>query len=174
MRYREILYQGLHRPGIVFPDFRGRHGAPWANLMSIYFPAQFGTSNAVPTTRSRAMRYAVVGLIAFMIDLGMLLLLAPVVPLIVANTIAFLVANGANFLAGHLWVFRRTAHEPDLVAKYAATLVISLVGLALNNAFLWIGVVVLGISVALSKIATTLMVWGWNYWARAVWVYSRN
>lgn len=142
--------------------------------MSIYFRVQSGAVSPVATTGRQATRYAVVGLFAFMIDLGLLLLLSQILPLIVANTIAFLAANGANFLVGHIWVFGRAANEPDFVAKYAAILAISLIGLGLNNLFLWIGVTVIGASVVLSKIATTLVVWGWNYGARAAWVYKRK
>lgn len=127
-----------------------------------------------PTRKNTAIRYAIVGGIAFVIDLGLLLLLSPLVPLIVANTIAFLVANAANFVIGHLWVFGSTGRNSDILAKYGAVLLISLAGLALNDAFVWIGVILLHASVVMSKIAATLAVWGWNYWARTLWVYGRD
>jgi putative flippase GtrA len=115
-----------------------------------------------------------VGGVAFGIDLGLLLLLAPLLPLLLANTIAFLVANAANFLIGHLWVFRGAGRDSGILAKYGAVLLISLVGVALNDALVWIGVVLLQAGVVTSKIAATLAVWGWNYWTRASWVYGRS
>jgi putative flippase GtrA len=120
------------------------------------------------------MRYAVVGGVAFVIDLGLLLLLSQLVPLVLANTIAFLVANAANFLIGHRWVFGSAGRDSDILAKYRAVLLISLAGVALNDAFVWIGVGLLHASVVMSKIAATLAVWGWNYWARVLWVYGRD
>ena len=126
------------------------------------------------TKKNRALRYAVVGGVAFAIDLGLLLLLSPLVPLVLANTIAVLVANAANFVIGHLWVFRSTGGDSDILAKYGAVLLISLAGVALNDAIVWTGVVMLGADMVISKIAATLAAWGWNYWARAAWVYGRD
>lgn len=114
------------------------------------------------------------GGVAFAIDLGLLLLLSPLVPLVTANTIAFLVANAANFLIAHLWVFGSKGRDSDILAKYGAVLLISLVGVALNDAFVWIGVALLNANMVISKVAATLAVWGWNYWARTLWVYGRD
>lgn len=140
--------------------------------MPVYFPVLARGPGAAPLGRTTAIRYAIVGGVAFAIDLGCLLLLAPVLPLILANSLAFLVANAANFAAGHLWVFGRNANDRDIVRRYRAVLLISLVGLALSDAFVWLGVVALGAGVVVSKVAATLAVWGWNYWARACWVYG--
>lgn len=140
--------------------------------MPLYFPAPAGAFSVAPTRRGTAIRYAVVGSVAFVIDFGLLLLLSPIVSLVLANTIAFLAANVVNFLMGHVWVFGGTSNDSHVVAKYGAVLLISLVGLALNDAFVWAGVVVLGAGVVFTKIAATLAVWGWNYWARALWVYG--
>jgi putative flippase GtrA len=120
------------------------------------------------------MRYAVLGGVAFVIDLGLLLLLSPLLPLLVANTIAFLVANAANFAIGHVWVFGSDGRDSAILAKYAAVLLISLVGVALNDALVWIGVILLDAGMVMSKIAATLAVWAWNYEARVRWVYGRG
>lgn len=124
--------------------------------------------------KNTAIRYAVVGGVAFVVDLGLLLLLAPLVPLLLANTIAFLVANAANFLIGHLWVFGSAGRDSDILAKYGAVLLISIAGVALNDAIVWTGVILLNAGMVVSKIAATLVVWGWNYWARVSWVYGRS
>ena len=55
----------------------------------------------------RILRYAIVGGICFVIDLGCLLLLVDRLPLVAANTIAFVVANVVNFWLGHVWVFEQ-------------------------------------------------------------------
>jgi len=130
--------------------------------------------DVTPSAKNTAIRYAVVGGVAFVIDLGLLLLLSPLVSLLVANTIAFLVANAANFVMGHRWVFGSTRRDSGILAQYGAVLLISLAGVALNDAFVWIGVILLHADLVISKIAATLAVWGWNYWARAWWVYGRG
>jgi putative flippase GtrA len=123
---------------------------------------------------SRALRYGVVGAAAFVIDLGCLLALAPHLPLLGANTLAFLVANVFNFWAGHVWVFRRPLSGPGLGRQYAGVLAISAAGLALNDALVWGGVEAAGMSLVASKIIATGVVMAWNYMARALWVYKEE
>lgn len=95
-------------------------------------------------------------------------------PLILANTIAFLVANGINFLVAHLWVFKRTLKDVNLSQKYIAVLLVSLVGLALNDVIVWGGVIVLETGIVVTKIIATAVAWLWNYQARAVWIYGKG
>jgi putative flippase GtrA len=120
---------------------------------------------------SRILRYLVVGTIAFAIDLGLLLVLAPLVPLLAANTLAFIVANAANFVLGHAWVFGRSLRDPDLARHYTAVLVVSVVGLAINDLVVWAGVVVAGAGLIVPKVAATAVALAWNFAARARWIY---
>jgi putative flippase GtrA len=119
----------------------------------------------------RAFRYVVVGTIAFAIDLGLLLALVPVMPLVAANTVAFLIANAANFVLGHVWVFGRSLRDPQIARHYGAVLAASVVGLAINDAVVWAGVVVAGASVVVAKVAATAIALAWNFAARALWIY---
>jgi putative flippase GtrA len=118
-----------------------------------------------------ALRYAIVGAIAFVIDLGCLLLLVDRLPLVAANTIAFIVANLANFGLGHVWVFRQPLRGPGLKRQYLSVLAISVAGLALNDLLVWAGVVVAGADVVVAKVAATLVAMSWNFMARRRWVY---
>ncbi len=122
------------------------------------------------TTR-RVTRYLAVGAIAFAIDLGLLLALVPVMPLVAANTVAFLIANAANFVLGHVWVFGRSLRDPRVARHYGAVLAASVVGLAINDAVVWAGVAVAGASVVLSKVAATAVALAWNFAARSLWIY---
>lgn len=122
----------------------------------------------------RALRYAVVGAIAFVIDLGCLLLLLEHMPLLAANTLAFLIANAVNFWLGHVWVFGRPLGGPGLARQYGGVLAISVVGLALNDALVWGGVEIAGASIVVSKIIATVVVMFWNYAARSLWVYREG
>jgi putative flippase GtrA len=119
-------------------------------------------------------RYFIVGTLAFGVDLGCLLLLVQLLPLLVANTVAFLVANLFNFLLAHVWVFRRPFRGSDLARQYVSVLAISLVGLALNDALVWVGVKVLEGDVVVSKVVATLVTLVWNYLSRTLWVYRET
>jgi putative flippase GtrA len=121
----------------------------------------------------RALRYGVVGGIAFFVDLGCLLLLVDHMPLLAANTLAFLAANLVNFWLGHVWVFGQPLAGPGLKRQYAAVLAISVAGLALNDALVWGGVEIAGLPIVASKIIATGVVMFWNYLARTLWVYRK-
>jgi putative flippase GtrA len=123
---------------------------------------------------ARILRYAVVGGICFVIDLGCLLVLVERMPLVAANTIAFVVANIVNFALGHVWVFGQRLGGPGLGRRYVAVLAISVVGLALNDALVWAGVVVAGASVIIAKVVATIVVMFWNFLARSRWVYPSS
>ena len=119
----------------------------------------------------RALRSGVVGAACFVIDLGCLLLLVDHMPLLAANTLAFLIANLANFWLGHVWVFGRTLHGAGVGRQYAGVLAVSLVGVAINDAVVWLGVVVAGLALILAKVIATGVAMVWNYAARSLWIY---
>ena len=112
----------------------------------------------------------VVGTVAFAIDLGSLLVLAQYLHVIAANTIAFVIANAANFLMGHVWVFERPLVTISL-RTYARVLLISVIGLAVNDAVVWLSAIAVGLSLLISKVIATLVGLVWNYAARVSWVY---
>ena len=111
------------------------------------------------------------GTVAAAIDFGCLFLLAGHLPLLLANSIAFLLANVANFALAHAWVFGQSFAGP-LGAHYAKVLGVSLVGLVLNDAVVWGGVVLLALPLLAAKVIATIVALGWNYTARARWVYG--
>jgi putative flippase GtrA len=116
-------------------------------------------------------RYFVVGTIAFVVDLGCLLLLIPHTPLLIANTVAFLLANLVNFALAHVWVFRQPIRNGHLARQYAAVLLVSVLGLAINDAMVWLGVIVVGATPIVSKVIATFVTLVWNYFSRARWIY---
>lgn len=118
-------------------------------------------------------KYVVVGVIAFVIDLGFLLLLAPHLHVVLANTVAFVVANAANFVLGHVWVFQRPLATVTW-QTYSKVLMVSVVGLAINDALVWLGAVVVGLSLVVAKVIATLAGLVWNYVARIAWVYPQQ
>jgi putative flippase GtrA len=120
----------------------------------------------------RLLRYLVVGTVAFAIDLGLLLLLAGHMPLLAANTLAFIAANAVNFLLGHVWVFGQ-ALDASAAPQYARVLVASLVGLGLNDAVVWGGATLLGLPLIAAKVIATAVALGWNFLARDRWIYRR-
>ena len=117
-------------------------------------------------------RYVVVGALAFCVDFGVTWLAIKGLPLLAANTIGFIAANAFNFLLAHGWVFGARFDRKRSVPVYAAVLTVSLVGLLVNNAVVWILVGLVGMGLLPGKIIATLAGLGWNFTARKFWIYK--
>ena len=120
------------------------------------------------------LRYCVVGLVAFVIDYSATALLVRVLPLLVANTLGFWIANIANFVLAHLWVFGRGYAMGKLFRAYVAVLAISIMGLILNDLIVWITVAQVEMSLLSGKITAAALVLLWNYFARVAIVYKKD
>jgi putative flippase GtrA len=122
---------------------------------------------------AQAIRYAVVGFASFAVDYFVTWLLVPHMPLLLANSIGFLVANLANFLMAHRWVFGYSWASDKVVPAYLTTLTISAIGLVLNNGVVWLTVGVIALPLLWGKVIAAGVVMFWNYVARIVWVYKK-
>jgi putative flippase GtrA len=123
---------------------------------------------------SPMLKYLVVGSAAFVIDFSLTAIAAEFMPLLLANTLGFLVANFANFAAAHRWVFGGRHGFRNLWQAYVAVLAISLVGLAINDAVVWTGVELLDFHLLSAKVAATIAGLVWNYLARTKFVYQNH
>jgi putative flippase GtrA len=123
----------------------------------------------------RAIAYGVVGALAFVVDYATTILLFDAgVPLLLANSSGFILANLVNFLLGHFWVFGDRVDRPPAWRAYLATLAVSVVGLLLNNAAMLLCVQAIGLSVPLGKVVATALTMTYNFVARDRWVYRRQ
>ena len=120
------------------------------------------------------LRYAVVGTLAFAIDLALTLMLARHVHYLIANALAFFVANVVQFAIVHVWVFGRGLSWREFLRLYPATLSISLLGLALSSALVFVGVGMIGAALAPTKAVTAVIVLFFNYALRARLLYRAD
>ena len=119
-----------------------------------------------------AVRYVVVGFASFLIDFSLTWISIHFFPLLAANTLGFVIANGANFLMGHQWVFGHPWERKRLLKMYFSVFGVSVVGLVINNFIVWGLVVYAETSLLLAKVAATAVVMGWNFLARLIWIYN--
>jgi putative flippase GtrA len=113
------------------------------------------------------MKFGVVGFVAFIIDYGLLALLTEAfgVNYLVSATISFTVSVIFNYLASMRYVF---THREDMSRRreFAIFVVLSIIGLGINNACMWAGVELLGIHYLIVKIGATAIVMVWNFVTR--------
>ena len=115
------------------------------------------------------MKFGVVGVIAFVIDYGLLALLTEVfgVNYLVSATISFTVSVIFNYLASMRYVF---THKEDMSRRreFVIFVVLSVIGLIINNQCMWAGVELLGIHYLITKIVATAIVMIWNFVTRKI------
>lgn len=115
------------------------------------------------------MKFGVVGVIAFVIDYGLLALLTEVfgVNYLVSATISFTVSVIFNYVASMRYVF---THKEDMSRRreFVIFVVLSIIGLLINNGCMWAGVELLGIHYLIVKIVATAIVMIWNFVTRKI------
>ena len=115
------------------------------------------------------MKFGAVGVIAFVIDYGLLALLTEVfgVNYLVSATISFTVSVIFNYLASMRYVFK---HKEDMSRRreFVIFVVLSVIGLIINNLCMWTGVELFGIHYLITKIVATAIVMIWNFVTRKI------
>lgn len=113
------------------------------------------------------MKFGVVGVIAFVIDYGLMVALTELVGVnyLISATISFTVSVVFNYLASMRYVF---THKEGLSRRreFVIFVVLSVIGLAINDALMFLGTSFLGISYLITKIAATAVVMVYNFVTR--------
>ena len=112
----------------------------------------------------RAAKFAVVGVLNTTLDFAVFLVLLYVVgwPLLVANTVAYLVGLTNSYVLNSRWTFR-DAGPPESPARAARYASLNLVGLMLANLTVWLLALVM--APWLAKCGTIGVTFLWNYWS---------
>jgi len=113
------------------------------------------------------LKYAVVGAVAFFFDFGILFTLTHFfdVPYLISATFSFIVGLAVNYILSLKYVFKERTYS-NKVFEFTVFAVIGVVGLGLNDLFLWLITEKFGVYYLLSKIITTAIVFFWNFSAR--------
>lgn len=119
------------------------------------------------TTTGQFARYLVVGALAFAIDFGALYAFTEFAHLhyLASAAIAFVLGLITNYALSRAWVFQnRTLSSTSM--EFLAFAAIGIAGLGLNEAGLWLLTERAHLHYMTSKIATTGVVFLWNFGAR--------
>lgn len=118
---------------------------------------------------SQFIKFGFVGAIAFVIDYGVMVFITEVfgVSPVTSATISFTASVIFNYSASMRYVF---THKEDLSRKreFIIFVLLSMVGLAINDIAMWAGVEILDIDYRIVKIAATALVMVWNFVSRKI------
>ena len=115
------------------------------------------------------MKFGVVGVIAFFIDYGLLAFCTEILHInyLVSATIGFTVSVVFNYFASMRYVF---THKEGMSKRreFIIFVVLSVIGLGINNGCMWLGVEVVGWHYLIVKIGATAIVMVWNFVTRKI------
>lgn len=114
------------------------------------------------------LRYAFVGGIAFVADFGLLYLLTQYVGLHyqVSACISFTVGLTVNYFLSVSWVFNKDRDKSKGLTEFLIFALVGVVGLGLNALIMYILTDLYGMLYMISKIFSTIVVFGWNFIGR--------
>lgn len=121
------------------------------------------------------LKFGIVGVSNTIIDFSLLNLLhfAFKVPVLLANTISFNCAIMNSFVWNKYWTFQNK--EKNIGSQFIQFVIISLIGLGINNGIMYLSVNFLGSSAPLqlnlSKIFASIFSMTWNFLAYKKWAF---
>lgn len=122
---------------------------------------------------NQILKFGVVGGIAFVIDYGILFLLAKVIGLneLISAAISFIVSLTFNYFLSTKWVFDAKKQTPKEVIIFV---LLSVVGLGINEVLIYLGTKKLGIDVMIVKLFATAIVMVYNFITRKLILEKHN
>ncbi len=124
---------------------------------------------------SQFMKFGIVGVIAFVIDYGFMVLLTEVfgVPYLISTTLSFIISVIFNYFASMRFVFKRK-DDMSRRREFIIFVVLSVIGLVINDVFMWLMVDFLFIDYRISKIVVTFIVAVWNFVTRKIFLEAKE
>jgi putative flippase GtrA len=111
------------------------------------------------------IKFAIVGFTGVFVDFGTTYICKEWLKIhkYVANSIGFTLAATSNYFLNRIWTFK--SQDPNIALEYGEFLLISLIGLGINNFILWIIHERLKQNFYLSKLFAIGIVTIWNFLA---------
>jgi len=118
---------------------------------------------------SQILKFSVVGILAFLIDYGLLIFLTEVfgIDYLISATISFIASVVFNYYASMRYVF---SHREGLSKRreFLIFVILSSLGLLINDFGMWIGTDLFNVDYRITKIVVTALVSVWNFITRKV------
>jgi putative flippase GtrA len=130
-----------------------------------------------PTTNPilQFFRYLFVGGCSFLVDAGVLWLLARAgMHYLLAACFGFVAGLCCNFLLSRALVFRAQTPKVGRMLEFLGYALIGLIGLGLTEALLYFFTEIVHFHYMLSKVVASAVVLFWNFLARKVFLYRRE
>lgn len=117
------------------------------------------------------VKFGFVGVASTIIDFAVLIFLTEIFHLdpVISAAISFTISLVFNYWASMRYVFR---HRSNLTRRkeFSIFVLLSIIGLSINELLMWLGTVPLNINYIFIKILATIVVLFWNFFSRKKWL----
>ena len=116
------------------------------------------------------LKFGIVGGLAFLIDYGLLYILTEYLNIyyLISSVISFIVSLIFNYILSIKWVFDVT--KKQTVKEITIFVVLSVMGLGINQVVMYVGSDLLKIHYMLTKLIATAIVMVWNFVTRKIFI----
>lgn len=122
----------------------------------------------------QVIRFGVVGIIAAVVDVGVLVLLKELlyVDVLIASAVSFCISVTVNYILSMTFVFK--SREQSKIREFAVFVALSIGGLCLNQLILWFGVNFTDIYYLAVKILAMVIVPVYNFTTRKIFLEANR
>jgi putative flippase GtrA len=120
---------------------------------------------------ARFIKFGLVGMSGMMIDFGVTWICKEKIKInkYVANSTGFICAMSSNYLLNRYWTFE--SNDSNIATQFTKFLLVSLMGLAINNLLLYVLVKNTKFNFYLLKLVVIGLVFLWNYFANLLYTF---
>ena len=120
-------------------------------------------------------RYTFVGGFAFLVDFGLLFFLKEICDIhyLLSATLSFVAGLFVNYFISIYWVFTSSKNQ-NRKLEFLYFGLIGVIGLILNDFFIWLFTDKAQFHYLISKIAAAILVYLWNFFARKYLLFNTN
>ncbi len=120
------------------------------------------------------LKFAAVGATGVIVDYGFTYLFKEIfkVHKYLSNSIGFTIAASTNYILNRIWTFE--SDNPDIAVEYGEFLLISIIGLGLNNLFLWLFHSRFKLNFYVAKLIAIGFVTIWNFLANYFFTFKQT
>ncbi|MGH2101781.1 GtrA family protein [Aerococcus urinaeequi] len=118
------------------------------------------------------IKFGIVGVLAAVIDFGLLAILTEFLGIhyLLSAAISFTAATVFNYITSMKYVFDSRYEKGQKHQELFIFIVLSLIGLGLNQVFMWFFVEIIVLHYIVAKVLATILVMAWNFISRKIWL----